>query len=344
MVSGRSAPRRYRRTRRVAYVCATVGVLTVAVLASLALGSRHIAPVDVWTALWHRAGTDSADTIVVRSLRVPRTVVGLVVGAAMGMAGVLMQGLTRNPIADPGLLGVNAGAALGIVTGISVLDIDSVAGYIWFGFVGAGLAAFTGFVLAARGRDGASPVKLTLAGAALASFLGAVTTSVLILDADTFDQVRFWLVGSLTGRDLHVTVQVLPFLTLGTILTMAVARGMDALILGDDAATGLGHRVARTRAVGALAVTLLSASAVAVAGPIGFVGLTVPHLARAMVGSDHRWVLAMSALLGASLLLFADVAGRLVVDDGELQAGVVTALLGAPVLVAVVRRRTVVTA
>ena len=343
MVSGRSAPRRYRRTRRVAYVCATVGVLTVAVLASLALGSRHIAPVDVWNALWHRAGTDSPDAIVVRSLRVPRTVVGLLVGAAMGMAGVLMQGLTRNPIADPGLLGVNAGAALGIVTGISLFDIGLV-GYIWFGFVGAGLAAFTGFVLAARGRDGASPVKLTLAGAALASFLGAVTTSVLILDARTFDQVRFWLVGSLTGRDLHVTVQVLPFLAVGAVLTMAVARGMDALILGDDAATGLGHRVARTRAVGALAVTLLSAAAVAVAGPIGFVGLTVPHVARAMVGSDHRWVLVMSALLGASLLLFADVAGRLVVADGELQAGVVTALLGAPVLVAVVRRRTVVAA
>lgn len=336
------AGRRSGAARHATCLGGAAGLLAVAVLASLALGNRHVAPDAVWHALWHHA--DSPDGIVVRSLRVPRTVVGLVVGASTGLAGVLMQALTRNPIADPGLLGVNTGAALGIVTGISVFGIASVVGYIWLGFAGAGLAALAGFVLAARGRDGATPVKLALAGAALASFLGAVTTSVLVLDANTFDQFRFWLVGSLTGRGLDVTVSVLPFLAAGGVLAAVVARGLDALVLGEDVATGLGHRVGRLRAVSAAAITLLTGGSVAAAGPIGFVGLTVPHLARALVGGTHRWVLPLSALLGASLLLFADVIGRLVAGSGELQAGVVTALLGAPVLIAVVRRRAVVTA
>lgn len=317
-------------------------VLLLAVSASLALGTRHIALGEVWSALWHNNGTD--DATVVRSLRVPRTAVGLAVGAATGMAGVIMQGLTRNPIADPGLLGVNAGAALGIVMGISVFGISSLTGYIWFGFAGAGVAAVAGFVLAARGRGGATPVKLALAGAALTSFLGAITTSVLILDANTFDQFRFWLVGSLTGREIGVTIRVLPFLVIGTVLALAIARGLDALVLGEEVATGLGQRVGRIRILAALAVTVLTGGAVAAAGPIGFIGLTVPHIARAMVGTAHRWVLPAAALLGASLLLIADVVGRLVVSSGELQAGVVTALIGAPVLVLVVRRRSVVTA
>jgi iron complex transport system permease protein len=330
--------------RRAAWVAGAAGVLAALVAASLLLGSRHLAPADVWHALWPGSAGGSEATLVVRSLRVPRTVIGLLAGCATGMAGVLMQALTRNPIADPGLLGVNAGAALGIVTAISVFGIGSVTGYIWFGFAGAGLAALAGFVLASRGRAGATPVTLALAGAALASFLGAVTTAVLVLDANTFDQFRFWLVGSLTGRGLDVAVSVLPFLAAGAVLALVVARGLDALVLGEDVAVGLGHRVGRVRAVTAAAVTLLTGGAVAAAGPIGFVGLTVPHLARAMVGSAHRWVLVLSALLGAGLLLLADVVGRLVAGSGELQAGVVTALLGAPVLVAVVRRRTVVAA
>jgi len=275
----------------------------------------------------------------VLDLRLPRTVVGLVVGAALGLAGAVMQGLTRNPLADPGLLGVNAGAATAVVLAISVLGVTSPAGYVWFALLGAAAAAVVVYGVAATGREGATPVKLTLAGAAVGAMLLSVTTAVLVVDTSTFDQFRFWQVGSLSGRDLPVVLAVLPVLALGAVLALVLGPLLDALSLGEDVARGLGQRTGLVRLLGAVAVVLLCGGATAVAGPISFVGLAVPHLVRALTGPSHRWLLPLSALVAPVLLLLADVLGRVVARPGELQVGIVTAFLGAPVLVAVVRSR-----
>ncbi|MFJ6216993.1 FecCD family ABC transporter permease [Streptomyces sp. NPDC092296] len=331
-----------RTARRVALLVSAAAVLLVAALLSLAVGSRPISPAHVLGALLHGGG--SADAVVVRQLRLPRTAVGLAVGAALGTAGAVMQGVTRNPIADPGILGVSQGAGAGVVFAISVLGVRSLAGYTWFGFLGALLGAVAVYALAGRGRGGATPVKLALAGAAVSAFIASLIGAVLTTDAATMDQFRFWQVGSLSGRTADVAWQLLPFLLVGLVLVFSVARGLDALALGEDVARGLGTRTGAVRAVAALGATVLTGSAVAAAGPIAFVGLAVPHAARALVGSDHRWVLTLSALLGPALLLLADTLGRLLLPPSEVPAGVMTALVGVPVLVVLVRRRAVVAA
>jgi iron complex transport system permease protein len=277
--------------------------------------------------------------LIVQSLRLPRTLVAIMIGVALGLAGALVQGLTRNPLADPGILGVSAGAALAVVTGIFVFGVGSLSGYVWFAFAGAAVTSVAVYLLGASGRDGVTPVKLALAGAAVTAFLGSLTTTVLLTDAATLDQYRFWAVGSVAGRDLSVVVQVAPFLALGTAVALTTGRSLNALALGDDVARSLGARVGPARIVAAVAVVLLVGGATAAAGPIGFVGLTVPHVARAITGPDYRWVLTYSAVLAPSLLLAADVLGRVVARPGELQVGIVTALVGAPVFIALVRRR-----
>lgn len=313
--------------------------LALLVLLSLAVGSRSILPADVLAAL--TAFDDQAeDHLVVRSLRLPRTVVAVMVGVALGLAGALMQGLTRNPLADPGILGVSAGASLAVVVGIFVLGVGSLSGYVWFALLGAAVASVVVYALGALGRDGATPVKLALAGAAVTAFLTSMTTTVLLVDVATLDVYRFWVVGSMTGRDLSVAAQVGPFLAVGAAMALLAGRSLNALALGDDVARSLGARVGAARVFSAVAVVLLVGGATAAAGPIGFVGLTVPHVARALVGPDYRWVLAWSAVLAPVLLLAADVVGRVVARPGELQVGVVTALVGAPVFIALVRRRT----
>lgn len=313
------------------------GVLAVLVGCSLALGSKPLPLGTVIDAFVHFDG--SSDHLIVRSLRVPRTVLGLGVGAALGVAGVLMQGVTRNPLADPGLLGVEAGAALAVVIGIHSFGVASLGGYVWFAFAGAALASAVVYTLGSVGRGGATPVKLALAGAALTWLLASLTQAILLFDVQTFDQYRFWVVGSLAGRGGDVVWQVAPFLVLGTGLALAVGRSLDVLVLGDDMARSLGMRVARTRATATLAVVVLTGAAVAACGPIAFVGLTIPHVARAISGPGHRWLLAWSLVLGPILLLGADILGRVVVRPAELQVGVVTALVGAPFFVALVRRR-----
>jgi len=250
-----------------------------------------------------------------------------------------MQGLTRNPLADPGLLGVSAGAALAIVVGISVLGVSSLSGFVWFGFGGAAVASVGVYVLGSLGRDGATPVKLAVAGAAVTALLGSFTTAIVLLDAQTLDEYRFWAVGSLAGRDAATAGQVLPFVAVGVVLALASARALNALSLGDDVARALGQRVGASRAVGALAVTLLTGAAVAAAGPIGFVGLVVPHVVRAVTGPDYRWILPYSAVGGPLLLLISDILGRVIAPPGEVQVGIVTALVGAPFFIALVRRR-----
>jgi iron-siderophore transport system permease protein len=325
--------------RRTGWIAAAVVALLLAVLLSLAVGSREIPPSQVLDALLHGGSSQNAE--VVRSLRVPRTVIGVMVGAALAVAGVVMQGVTRNPIAEPGILGVSQGASLGVVCAIAYAGVGTLSGYVWFAFAGAGAAAVAVYAVAARGRGGASPVKLALAGAAMNAFLTSIVSGVLTTDAQTLDTYRFWQVGSLSGRDTDIIAMIWPFLAVGLLLVLAMARGLDALALGEDVAKGLGQNVAVLRLLGALGATVLTGAAVAAAGPIAFVGLAVPHLARALVGTAHRWVLPMAALLGPVMILVSDVVGRIVFPPSEVPVAVMTALIGVPFLVALVRRRSV---
>lgn len=315
-----------------------VAALVFIALISVATGSKQIALGDVWDGLWHFDPTNQ-DHLIIRSLRIPRTLAGLVVGAALGVAGAVMQGVTRNPLADPGILGVEAGASLAVVLGISVLNLTSFHAYIWLAFLGAGVASVVVYMLGSIGRGGATPVKLALAGAALTAFLASITTSVLLMDIATLDQFRFWVVGSIAGRNLDMIKTVAPFMLVGAVLAAGSARQLNALALGDDVARSLGQRVGLARATSALAVIILAGGATAVAGPIGFIGLTIPHIARAICGPDYRWVIPYSAILAPLLLLSADVTGRVIARPGEVQVGILTALIGAPFFIFLVRRR-----
>jgi iron complex transport system permease protein len=323
-------------TRGAGLLLAAVALVGVAAC-SLAFGSKPIALGDVVDALFDFNGSN--DHLIVRSLRGPRTIVGLSVGAALGLSGAVMQGLTRNPLADPGILGVMSGASLAVVIAIRAFNIGSVGGYVWFAFVGAAVASVLVFALGSMGRGGATPVKLALSGSALQALFLALTSAILLLDVTTLDQFRFWIVGSLAGRDTSVAAQVAPFLIVGAVLAFGLSRSLNALSLGEDVARSLGQRVGRTRLVAAVAIVLLCGGATAAAGPIVFVGLVVPHIARGLCGPDYRWVLPWSALLAPILLLGSDVIGRVVARPGELQVGIVTAVVGAPFFIALVRRR-----
>ncbi|TDW17684.1 FecCD family ABC transporter permease [Kribbella kalugense] len=337
-----SAPvRPRRRARRTTLVLGLIGCLALLVLVSLlsiAIGSKQIPLSTVLDALRHYNEADT-DQVIVRSLRVPRTLIGLMVGAALGLAGALMQGVTRNPLADPGILGVNGGAALFVVGGIYWFGLSTLTAYVWLAFAGAAAASVAVYLLGSLGREGATPVKLALAGAALTAMLGSLTTALLIGDVDTFDQFRFWSVGSFAGRGSDVAAQVAPFILVGIVLSLFCGRVLNALSLGDDVAKSLGQRVGLARLFVAVVVVLLCGAATAAAGPIGFIGLTIPHVARLVTGPDYRWILPYSMLLAPILLLGSDVIGRVVALPGELQVGVVTAVLGAPFFIFLVRRR-----
>ncbi|NCD20004.1 MAG: iron ABC transporter permease [Actinobacteria bacterium] len=310
--------------------------------ASLALGARDIPLGTVVEALLDQVPGDT-DHAVVMEQRLPRTVVGILVGASLGMAGTLMQGITRNPLADPGILGVNAGASLAVIVAITLLGVTNPAGFAWFAFAGAAAAAVVVYAVGALGREGATPVKLALAGTALTAGVNSAVMLVLLSDPTGANAYRFWQVGSLAGRGAgsgaDAVAALLPFLLLGTALAAVVARPLDLLGLGDDVARGLGVNLSLARGAVALAVVLLAGSATALGGPIAFVGLVVPHLVRPFTGPNHRWILVHAVLLGPALLLVADVVGRLVARPGEVEAGLVVAVVGAPVLIALVRRR-----
>ncbi|MFE6666732.1 FecCD family ABC transporter permease [Streptomyces sp. NPDC057697] len=328
-----------RRSRRALATAAAVVALLVAVILSLAVGARSIPPSEVFDVLLHGGHSDNAE--VIRNMRVPRTLIGLMVGAALALAGTVLQGITRNPIADPGILGISQGASVGVVLAIAFAGVHSLTGYVWFGFAGAALASVAVYAIASSGRGGATPVKLALGGAAINALLVSVVSAVLTTKASALDEFRFWQVGSLGGREADVAGQIWPFMLLGVVLVLFVARGLDALALGEDVAKGLGQNVATVRVVGGIGATVLTGAGVAAAGPIAFIGLAVPHIARAVVGSDHRWVLPMAALIGPVMLLVSDVIGRIVFPPSEVPAGVMTALIGVPFLVALVRRKAV---
>jgi iron complex transport system permease protein len=321
-----------------------LAVLIVAAALSIAVGTKSIPLATMWDALdGHIADPSRAEDLqIIQDLRVPRTLIGLAAGIALGLAGALMQALTRNPLADPGILGINAGAAAAVVLAIRVLGVGSLTGYIWFAFAGAAGAFVVVYLLGSRGRSGASPERLALAGAAVGAALLAVTNAVALLDVTTFDRYRLWTVGTLAGRDLDVVLGVTPFVVVGALLALGLGPALNVIALGEDTARALGANLNRTRVLSAVAITLLCGAATAAVGPIAFVGLAVPHVARALVGPDQRWLLPYSLVLAPTLLLLADVAGRVVVRPGELQAGLVTAVVGAPVFLAVVLHRRIV--
>jgi ABC-type Fe3+-siderophore transport system permease subunit len=316
--------------------------LVVAVCAlSIAVGTRSIGLGTVWHALLD-GSTPGDETVIVRELRVPRTLLGLLAGLSLGVAGALMQGHTRNPLGDPGLLGVTAGASLAVVLSIWLVGVDSPAGYVWSAFAGAFLASAAVYLIGSAGRGGATPVSLALAGAALTYLIYALVQAITIRETTALESFRFWVVGSLAGRDADVIAQVAPFVVVGLVLALVNAPALNLLGLGEDVARGLGQRVWLARSVGLLSITLLVGAATAACGPIAFVGLVVPHVARSITGPDHRWLIPYSGLLGVVLLLLADVFGRIVARPGELQVGIVLAVVGAPFFIALIRRRTLV--
>lgn len=324
------------QTRRTAIVAASaVALLLVVVVLSLTVGARPIPPGEVWQALTAPDAAD-ADHVVVLTQRVPRTVIGLCAGAALALAGTVMQGLTRNPFADPGLLGVNAGASLAVLSAITLFGLSRPAGFVWFAFGGAALAAIVVAFIGGRGPDGGDPAKLALTGAAVTAGLTAITFLILTTDIHALDVYRYWSVGGLTARGLDAVGLVLPALALGAVLALSSARGLDLIALGTETASGLGHDVGRSRVRGIGATILLCGGATAIAGPIVFLGLLVPHVLRALVGGSYGRLIAIGIPAGAALLLLADIIGRVISLPGEVQAGIVIAFLGAPMLIALV--------
>lgn len=311
-----------------------VAVLVLVALASIAIGAKALSLDQVWHGLFHDTGT-YGDVVV--DERLARTLLGLLAGAALGLSGAVLQALTRNPLADPGLLGINAGASAAVVTAITFFGVTSLSGYVWFAFLGA--AAVGALVWFLGGSRGATPVRLALAGTAISAALYGYLQAVMIMDDAALGRMRFWTVGSLASATNTAIAQVLPFLAAGTLLALALARPLNAMTMGDDTARALGARPHRTRALAMLAATVLCGAATAACGPIVFVGLMVPHAVRSFTGPDLRWILPYAAVLSPVLLLGADVVGRVVARPAELQVGIVTAVIGGPVFIFLVRRR-----
>lgn len=310
-------------------------LLLLCMLASIAFGAADIKPATVWAAVTAFDATDT-NHLIIQTLRMPRALTAALVGAALATAGAIMQGLTRNPLADPGLLGIEAGAALAVVAAVMVLRISSMSSYAIFAFIGAGVTAVTVYTLGSMGRGGATPFKLTVAGAAITALLSSFTTAILLFNERTLEEVRFWLVGSVAGRDMELVLQAAPYLVGGLLLALALGRQITTLALGDDVAAGLGQNVALIKGLSTVATVVLAGAAVALAGPVGFVGLVIPHVVRFFVGVDYRWILPYSILLGGSFLVASDVFGRVIARPSELAVGVMTALIGGPVFIALV--------
>jgi iron complex transport system permease protein len=312
-------------------------LLLVSMAGSLTLGAADI-PIDSVVAAM-TAFDGSFDHLVVRTVRLPRVLAGVVVGAALAVAGAIMQGLTRNPLASPGILGVNAGASFAVVLAVLALGSPPLTTYALFAFVGAAVAAVFVYTLGSVGRGGATPLKLTLAGAVFAAFMASFTSAVLILDRETLDQVRFWTAGSLAGRDMSLVAATAPWMLGGMAAALLLGRQITTLSLGDDIATGLGQSTLRIKLAAALVVVVLAGGAVALAGPIGFVGLVAPHVARFLAGVDYRWVLPYAAVLGGLLVTVADIAARVALRPQEVPVGVMMALVGAPFFIYLARTK-----
>ena len=313
-----------------------LGAVGLVTFLSITQGARDISLGEVLRAFGD-FGTGTVNDTVTLEVRVPRTIIGLLAGAALGLSGALLQGVTRNPLADPGIMGVNAGAAAAVVAAITLLGVHGVSSYIWFAFAGAALATVLVYAVGSLGRDGATPVKLALAGAAVTAGLMSYTSAMIMINDRALDELRFWQVGSLAGRYAPVVTAVAPFVIVGCVLALLCGRWLNALALGEDTARSLGVNVGRTRLALFAVIALLCGAATAACGPIVFVGLAVPHLARLVCGPDYRWILPYSMLIGPLVLLLCDVLGRVLAGDGELQVGVMLGVVGAPFFIFLVR-------
>ncbi|PNG21026.1 FecCD family ABC transporter permease [Streptomyces cahuitamycinicus] len=329
------------RRRRVMVLGNLLAVLVVAAALSLAVGARALSPAEVWHGLFGDPTPDQRLTeirLIVETVRVPRTVLAIVAGIALGTGGALIQGYTRNPIADTGLLGVNTGASFAVVSVIAVFGFSDPLQYVWFAFLGAAVAGVVVFGLASIGRGAGNPLTLALAGQGITVFLMAMTTAVALSNQASLNALRFWNAGSVAGVGFDVIRPVTAFVAVGLVLALTTLPSLNLLNLGDDVARGLGVNIALSRTVGITAITLLAGAATAACGPIAFLGLMVAHVARYLTGPDYRWLVPCAGLLGAVVLLVCDIIGRLVVRPGELDAGVVVALLGAPFFAVLVWR------
>ncbi|MFD5335591.1 FecCD family ABC transporter permease [Streptomyces hawaiiensis] len=329
------------RRRRVVGLGILLAVLVVAAALSLAVGARALSPAEVWHGLFGAPTSDQRLTeirLIVETVRVPRTVLAIVAGIALGIGGALIQGYTRNPIADTGLLGVNTGASFAVVSVIAVFGFSNPFQYVWFAFLGAAVAGVVVFGLASIGRGAGNPLTLALAGQGITVFLMAMTTAVALSNQASLNALRFWNAGSVAGVGFDVIRPVTVFVAVGVVLALTTLPSLNLLNLGDDVARGLGVNIALSRTVGITAITLLAGAATAACGPIAFLGLMVAHVARYLTGPDYRWLVPYAGLLGAVVLLVCDMVGRLVVRPGELDAGVVVALLGAPFFAVLVWR------
>lgn len=324
-----------RHAVRAVGLVAAVGVLLLVCVLSVMIGAKPVPLGDVWHGLFQNTGV--GNDVIIHDVRVPRTLLGLLVGVALGLSGAVMQGLTRNPLAEPGLLGVNAGAAAAVVSAIAFLGITDVSDYIWFAFAGAAVVSVVVYVLG--GSRSSTPVRLALAGTAATAALYGYVNAVQLLNSAALDRLRFWTVGSLASADMETVRRVAPFILVGAVLALLISRPLNAMELGDDTARALGADLNRTRVIAMAAVTLMCGAATAACGPIVFLGLMVPYLVRAITGPDMRWILPYAAVLSPVLLLGSDVVGRLVARPAELQVGIVTALIGGPVFIRLVRRK-----
>jgi iron complex transport system permease protein len=330
---------RRSRSRSMRFVAVVVSLvlLALAIAASLVLGSRDV-PFGTVLAILSGGTADANDTAAIIDLRLPRTVVAIVVGAGLAVSGAVIQAVTRNPLADPGILGVTSGSAFAVVLAVGLLGITAPTGYLWFALVGAFVAAVVVYAIGSAGRGGPNPVRLTLAGVALGAVLAGIVSAIRLSDPRTFTALQAWESGAVDDRGWPVVVAALPFVVVGLVLAVAITGSLDSVAMGEELAASLGTHVVRTRVLAVVAVTLLAGAATAVAGPIAFVGLMIPHIARWFVGPSQRWIIVLSITLGPVLLLVADVIGRIVARPGEIPVGIVTAVVGAPVLIALVRR------
>ncbi|MFB6275885.1 MAG: FecCD family ABC transporter permease [Halothece sp.] len=310
-------------------------ILLICLVSNLALGASDIPLAEVYRAF--AAYDGSTEHLIIRTIRLPRSLIATFVGAALAVAGAIMQGITRNPLASPSILGINAGASLAVVITTFVLNDIGLSLYVWFAFFGAAVTAVMVYFLGALGRGGLTPINLTMAGAALTAFFTSLTNGVLIVSQQTLDQIRFWLAGSLAGREIELFWQVLPYFSIGLILALSLGRQLTMLSLGEDVAKGLGQRTLLVKISAAVSVMFLAGSSVAIAGPIGFIGLIVPHMTRALIGVDYRWLLPYAALFGSILLLLADLCARLLFQPQEIPVGLVMPLIGAPFFIHLVR-------
>jgi iron complex transport system permease protein len=327
-------------TFRALGLLAGLGFVAIIALLSLRIGSLDLTTQDAWNAIFN-FDQASYEQTVVRSLRLPRTIIALGIGAALAVAGATMQAVTRNPLADPFILGVSSGASFAIVTVVYYLGFSAPQQYLWFAFAGALASSTLVFVIGSVGSDGPTPVKLALAGVVVSAALGAWTSALLLLDEETLDTVRFWLAGSVVNRDLGTFAFVSPFLLGGALVLLLFGHQLNVLNLGEDTAKALGMNTSRVRIVSSVIVVLITAAGVSVAGPIGFVGLAIPHMVRAVVGVDYRWVLPYSFVYGAVFLTAADIIGRIITRPAELQVGIVTAFVGVPFLIYLARKSAV---